>query len=56
MSLWSTQNQRSLNVKFHVNLTFINWRCFNVEIRSSFQRYVKILIFQALWDKNKIGF
>ena len=56
MFLWSTQNQRCFNVKFHVDLTLINWRCFDVEIRLSFQRYIKILIFQASWYKNKIVF
>ena len=54
--LWSNQNQRCFNVKFHVDLTLINWRCFDVEIRLSFQFYIKILIFQALRYKSKIVF
>ena len=66
MFLWSTQNQRCFNVKFHVDLTLINWRCFDVEIRLSFQRKykdfnffnvnIKILIFQASRHNNKIVF
>ena len=41
MVLWSTQNQRCFNVKFHVDLMLINWHCFDVEIRLSFQCYIK---------------
>ena len=34
-------------LNFDVDLTKINWRCFNDEIRLSFGRYKKILNFQA---------
>ena len=54
MFLWSTKNQCCFNFKLRRWFNIENWSCFDVEIRLSFRRYIKILIFQASWHKNKI--
>ena len=55
-----SESQPKINVvstlNFGVDLTSINWRCFYVKIRLSFQRYYKVLIFQASWYKTKLCF
>ena len=43
-------------VNFNIDSTLIKWYCFDIEIRLSFQCYIKILNFQPSWYKIKIVF